>query len=160
MRSIFYFPIFSILLAISYSNCTDKKGDALLNSYDEKLAQRIAKSTDFKQKQKVLKNIIQESRNILNQTPEFEDYVVQLKSLKENPSYTEKEISDSAAKMKSAILNKTTMSQRWKELMKESAELSNKINEEFPELISMAPDRKKAITLRAMIIDQTYIKPD
>jgi hypothetical protein len=82
MRSIFYFPIFSILLAISYSNCTDKKGDALLNSYDEKLAQRIAKSTDFTQKQKVLKNIIQESRNILNQTPEFEDYVVQLKSLK------------------------------------------------------------------------------
>jgi hypothetical protein len=52
------------------------------------------------------------------------------------------------------------MSQRWKELMKESAELSNKINEEFPELIPMAPDRKKAITLRAMIIDQTYIKPD
>ncbi|HEX8376830.1 MAG TPA: hypothetical protein VF602_03365 [Pedobacter sp.] len=157
---LFILSLLSILFAVSTYSCTDKKKGALANADDEKLAQQIARSKNFKEYQKVLKKIRQESRNIIEKTEGFEVYDEQRNKLKANPNYTDRGKKDSIARMEFVKQIKTNTTLELRELMKFSGEMSKKVNEEFPQLNTMAPDRKKSIVVRAMIIDPTYLKLD
>jgi AAA+ ATPase superfamily predicted ATPase len=156
LKLILYILLLPTWFLIGCDDKSNKKQITRLPPTQEELANKVAKSENYKAYHEIMMSMFKEIKKEASKLRSLRKRYSKdhLKHLKESPYYTEKEKNDSLIKMGYGKAKDYKISSTARELIKKSMEPYQKVKAEFPELGSLDSQAKRLVWKR---IREIYI---